>query len=108
MFRTFKRDQRLIQTLRLPVSLLCSPVARMRGEAIHKLMVTQVLRGLIAVTRAWAETRRAHERKPQGVIIGFVGSVLAICQHRDAESAALVSQIDPLMRRHFEFLFVIR
>src|SRR5260370_30918920 len=93
-----KSDERLIQALRLPISLLFAPVAPMRGEAIHEFMMTQVLRRLIAVTCTWTEARRAHQRQANRSVVRFVGSVLAIRQHGHAESAALIRQIDPLSR----------
>ena len=44
MLRALKRDQRLIQTLRLPVSLCATPIAGMRRETVNDLMPSPILR----------------------------------------------------------------
>ena len=43
MLRTLKRNQRLIQTLRLPVRLFATPITTVRRESIDKLMAAPIL-----------------------------------------------------------------
>src|SRR5688572_11482077 len=44
MLRTLKRDQRLIKTLRLPVSLFTTPITAVRRKTVNKLVSPPVLR----------------------------------------------------------------
>src|ERR1043165_8452941 len=107
MLRTFKRDQRLIQALRLPIGSLATPVARVRRKSINELMSSPILRRLIAITSAWTNPGRTQQRKPQRLVIRFVRAVLTIRQNRHAESSAAIRQVEPLVRRHLKLPLII-
>ena len=87
--------KRLVQPVGLPVRLSFAPVARVSRNAKDELVVSQILGALVGISAA--SSRRAHQGKPQGVVIGFIGSVFAIGENGDTESAALIGQINPLM-----------
>ena len=59
MLRALKREQRLIQTLRLPVSLFATPITGMCSETVDKLMAAPILSCLVGIARAWSNSRRA-------------------------------------------------
>src|SRR5690349_12404454 len=107
MLRAFKRDQRLIQTLRLPVSPLATPITFMRGQSIIKSMPAPILRRLICVTSAWADAGRAQQRQAQRLVVRLIRAVLAIGQNRYAKRAAAIREIEPLMRRHLKLSLVV-
>ena len=78
----------------------------MSGDAKNEFMVAEVLGALIVVSAgcAWC----TDQREPDGVIVRFVGPVLAIREDGGAKFAAHVGQIDPLVRRHFELFWLSR
>src|ERR1700732_3987539 len=104
MSRGLKGDKRIIQALALPVSLGMAPVPGVTGDAVNELVMSDILRTLVCITTARA--RSSDQRQPDGVVVRLVRSVLAIGQNGRAELATHVSQVDPLMRRHFELLWL--
>src|SRR5207237_7562083 len=92
--------------LSLPVGLPVAPTLGMSGDAKNEFMVAEVLGALIVVSAgcAWC----TDQREPDGVIVRFVGPVLAIREDGGAKFAAHVGQIDPLVRRHFELFWLSR
>src|ERR1043165_1888332 len=107
MLRALKRDQRLIDPQRLPVSLRGSPITGVRQKSVNELVMSPVLRRLIRVTRAWSNSRRAQQRQSQRIVIRLVRTVLAIGKDGDATRAAAIREIEPLMRRHFKLALVV-
>src|ERR1044072_1827787 len=107
MCGTLKRDQRLIQPLRFPVSLVATPVTTMRHQAINDLVTSPVLRRLIRITRAWSNSRRAQQRQSQRLVIGFVRTVLAIGKDGNSKLSAAIHEIEPLMRRNFKLSLIV-
>src|SRR5437016_14118625 len=99
MGRTLKSEQRLIESISLPVSLRLPPITGVTSEAKKNFVPADVLRSLIGVPATCAG--RANQSQSQCVFVGFVGGVLAIGQNRRAVSSVFVRQIDPLMRSHF-------
>src|SRR5258708_6233349 len=74
---------RLIQAIGLPIGLSGLPVARMPGQAKHKLMMSPVLICLIGISRRtairrWLDPWRSHERQPYSVVVRLVRSVLVV------------------------------
>src|SRR5713226_6143803 len=100
MFRAFERDQRLIQTIRLPVSPAFAPVVRVAGEPKQNFMMAQILSSLVGI--ATASSRRADQSQPQSFVVRFIGCVLTVSEHGYAIGAVLIRQIDPLMGSDFE------
>src|ERR1700730_1154807 len=100
MFGSFKGDERIVQTLRLPVGLALPPAGGMPGESVNKLVMSNILRTLVGVSTA--RSRRADQSQANGVVVRFVRSVLAIGQDGDAELAVHIGQVNPLVRRHFK------
>ena len=88
-----------VKALRLPVGIALLPVAGVRSEAVGELMVAPVLRGLIGVivAVAGAEAGRVDKSQAQRVVIRFVGARLAVGEHGNAVSPALVGQVEPLV-----------
>jgi hypothetical protein len=66
-------------------------------------MAADVLRALIGITTAGAG--RANECQTDRSIVRLVRTVLAVCENRCAERAALIRKIDPLMRANFKLTF---
>src|SRR5581483_1197772 len=91
----------MIQAQRLPVGLLLAPVTAVAGEPVQEFVMSPILGGLIAVFPAVAPTQTGgvEERKPQRAVVGLVGSILAIGKQSHAIGAALVGEIEPLVRR---------
>src|SRR2546429_158083 len=107
MRRTLKSNQRLIESICLPVALRLTPITGVAREPKQNFMTADVLSALVCITAA--RSRGADERQSDRLIIRFVRSVFAIGQNRDAIRAALVGEIDPLMRSDLELsLFFIR
>src|SRR5258708_27835188 len=79
-----------------------APVPGVTGDAVNELMVSDILRTLVRITAARA--RSSDQRQPDGVVVRLVRSILTIGQNGRAEFATRVCQVDPLVRRHFEFL----
>src|SRR3979411_76493 len=102
MPRSLKGDERIIQALALPVGFGMAPVRGVTGDAVNELMVSDILRTLVLVSAARA--RSSDQRQPDGVVGRLVPSLLTIGQNSRAEFTTHVCQIDPLVRRHFEFL----
>ena len=102
VLRGFKDHERSIQSLRLPVGLRCTPAGCVARNAVREFVVPNILRSLVRIAsgRAWG----ADQRQANGVVVGLVRSVLAIGQDGRSELPAHVGQVDPLVRRHFEFL----
>src|SRR6185312_13998295 len=100
MLRSLEGNQRIVQALRLPIGLPGAPVAIVSRDSEEDVVMADVLRPLIV--RAAARARSANEREADGVVVRLVGRVLAIGEDRCAVAAALVSEIDPLMRRDFK------
>src|SRR5438270_3530197 len=100
MRRTLKSNQRLIESIRLPVGLRLTPITGVAREPEQNFMTTNVLSALVCITaaRSWG----ADERQSDRLIIRFVRSIFAISQNRHAIRAALVGEIDPLMRGDLE------
>src|SRR5277367_5282595 len=108
MFGAFKGDERLIQANSLPIRFSFLPISGVTRKPVFELMMSPILCCLIAVGRACrADAWSAQKSQAQGVVIGFVGTVLVVGEHCHAVSSALIGQIEPLMRRHFELPFVV-
>src|SRR5882724_3684180 len=99
MFRTFKSDQRLIQTIGLPISLFNAPII-VTGNPEQDLMPADVLRSLVYITAP--SSRSANQSQSQCLIIRLIRSILTVSQNRRAERAGLIGQVDPLVRSDFE------
>src|SRR5438552_674170 len=104
MARTLEGNQRLIETLRLPIGLLLPPVARMTSQTIDQFVMAPVLRGLIGVRSsvAFTDAGRADESEVDGFVVRFIRTVLAIRQNRGAIGSALIGEINPLVGRNFK------
>src|ERR1022692_2959753 len=100
MFGGLERDERLVEAIGLPIGVAIVPRAGVAGDAETKFVVAPVLVGLVGVTGV--DARRAHQREPDGVVIGFVGAVLTVGKDGGAESVGAVGEIDPLVGGHFE------
>src|SRR5688572_13900133 len=107
MLRALKSDQRLIETLRLPIGLLSTPVTPMCRKTVNKLMPPPILRRLIGITCAWCNSWGAKQRQTKCLVVRLVRTVLGIRKYSDAKRSASICQIEPLMRRHFKFPLVI-
>jgi len=57
-FCSFEGNQRIVQTLRLPVGLALTPAARVPGNAINKFVMSNILRTLVRVSAVGA--RRSY------------------------------------------------
>ncbi len=73
---SLKSDQRLIETVRLPVRLCLTPIAGMSGQAEKNLVTAEILCALVSISPA--SSRSADERQTDGPVVGFVGRVLAV------------------------------
>src|SRR5258708_35774221 len=62
--------------------------------------MSEILCPLVAV--ASPRSGSSDQRQPHGVVIRFVGSILAIREHRSTKASALIGEVDPLMRRDFK------
>ena len=65
-----KRDEWIIEALRLPVGLALSPVAVMPSDSKYEFVMADILRALIRV--AAASARSANQREANSVIVWFV------------------------------------
>src|SRR5205085_12479327 len=72
----------------------------MTSQAEQNVMVPYVLRSLIVISaaRSWSP----DQRQPQRVVVRFVGGVFAISEYGGSVSAALIGEIDPLVRGNFK------
>ena len=95
MLCSLERNERIIQALSLPVRGSVPPVGSMTGDTVDEFVMSQVLRTLVGITARGA--RSADQCQADRVVIRLVGPVLAIGQHRRAELATHVSQVDPLV-----------
>src|SRR5260370_19664048 len=104
-----KCNQRLIEAISLPVSLRLLPITGMASKTKDEIVVSPILRGLIAVAPAvaFAQTRSVDQRETQRVVVRFIGAVFAVGKHGHTVSSALVGKIEPLVRSNFKFLFII-
>src|ERR1700677_398704 len=102
MLAGLESDQRIIQPLALPIGFAVPPAVSVSSQSVNELVMPQVLRRLVGVSTARA--RRPDQSQAEGVVVGLVRSVFAVGQYRGAPRAACVGQIDPLMRKYFEFL----
>src|SRR5207302_10107530 len=104
-----KGDERLIQTVPLPVCLFFTPVARVAGKTIDEFMVSPVLGGLVTVEPSVAVSKagRVDQSQAQRIVVRLVGAIFAIGKNGDAEISALIGKVKPLMRRNFEFLRIV-
>src|ERR1039458_6095476 len=100
----FERDQRIVQALRLPVCLTLPPVFEMSGDAIDEFMMTKILSALVRITSACPG--RSNQRQSNRMIVRLIRSVLAVSQNCCPERATRIGQIDPLVCRHFELLWL--
>src|SRR5439155_13298829 len=100
MRRALKSNQRLIESIRLPVGLRLTPIACVTRESEQNFMAANVLSALICITTA--RSRCAEKRQADRLIIRFIRSIFAIGQNRHAVRATLVGEIDPLMRGDLE------
>src|SRR3979411_2184650 len=107
MFRAFKSNQWLVQTISLPVSSGFAPTIFVTREAKQYFMTTNILSSLIGITAT--RSRCTHKCQPQSFVVWLVRTVLTIGEYRGAVRAGLVRQVDPLMRGNFKLtLFGIR
>src|SRR2546422_3155101 len=107
MRRTLKSNQRLIESIRLPVGLRLTPITGVARKSEQNFMTANVLSALIRV--ATARAGRANQRQADRLIVRFIRSILAVGQQSHTIRATLVGEIDPLMRGDLELsLFFIR
>src|ERR1700758_435202 len=78
-----------------------APIGAVSGNSVNEFMVADILRGLIGV--APGDAGSADQREADGVVGRLVRSVFAVAENGGAVLAAHVSEIDPLVRGHFEF-----
>src|ERR1039458_3076977 len=83
MFGRLEGNERLVKAVGLPIGFAVVPRAGMAGDAESEFVVAPVLVGLIGVTGV--DARRAHQRKADGVVIGFIRGVLTIGKDGGAE-----------------------
>ena len=107
MFRGFEGDERVAETVGLPVGLRLTPSIRMPGQAKDKFVMSPVLVGLVAIPLRppifWRRhARRAEKRQPDRMVVRFVRAILAVGEEGGPKATALVSQIDPPMGRDFK------
>src|SRR5438128_8066252 len=96
MFRAFESDQRLIQTIGLPVSPRFAPIVAVSGQTEQDFVSAQILRSLIGIGAA--SSRRAQQSQTQSFVIWFIRSILTVSEYGYAVGSILIRQIDPLMR----------
>jgi hypothetical protein len=63
-------DERIVEALRLPVSLAFAPTSGVPGDSVDELVMPDILRALVGITAARA--RSADKRKADGVVVRFV------------------------------------
>ncbi len=108
MFRGFEGNERIAETIGLPVRLRLTPSIRVPGQAEDEFMMTPVLVGLIAVplrTSIRLGARMPGERRRVSRIVlslGLSEPFLQSVKEGGPKAAALVGEIDPAMRRDFE------
>src|SRR5580704_8319932 len=102
MFSCFEGDQGLIEALGLPVGRLRSGVT---GDAVDEFVMSPIVAGLISVLLA--DAGRINQCEAEGLVVGLVGTVLAIGENGGAELAGFVGQVDPLMGGDFEFSLIV-
>src|ERR1700757_3364665 len=101
-------DQRLVLAIRLPIRVPFSPITFMRRESKTNLVMAEVLRCLVVVlTLSGVQPGRIDERQAEGAIVGLIGTVLGIGEYGHAGLAALIGEIEPVVRSHFEFLRIV-
>src|SRR6267378_2406204 len=103
MFRAFESDQRLIQTVSLPVGPRFAPIVAVSSQTEQDFVSAQVLSSLIGIGAT--SSRRAQQRQPQSFVVRFIRGVLTVCEYGYAVGSILIRQIDPLMRGDFELTF---
>ena len=71
----------------------------MTGQTVDELVISPVLRRLIAVrpADALADAWRVDQGEAEGVVVRFIRAIFAVAEHGDAVGAAAVSEIEPLM-----------
>src|ERR1700691_728600 len=87
-----KRDQRIVQPLRLPVGLALAPADSVPGDSVNEFVVPDILRALVGITAARA--RSSNQREPDSIVTRLVRSILAIGQDGGAELAFHISQVN--------------
>src|SRR5207237_9696 len=99
--RRLERDERLIERRCTLRHAACTPITTMTGNRIDETMVPQVVAGLIK--RAWPSPWlcRMQQRQAQHIVSGLIPTILTIVENGCAECVACVSNIRPLLRRHF-------
>src|ERR1035441_1579436 len=102
MFRSRKGDERRVQPLPLPVGSSLTPATGVPGDAVNEFVMPDILSGLIRVPAA--DTGGPDQSQPDCVVVGLVGSVLAIGEDSCAERSAHIREVDPLVRGYFELL----
>src|ERR1700730_14092962 len=100
MFRAGEGDEGLIEAICLPIGVIVAPTISMSGETEQNVVPAYVLCSLIRVTAT--SSRRAYQSQPQSLVIGFVGTVLAVGEYGYTVGPVLIRQINPLMRGDFE------
>src|SRR5579872_7005776 len=102
-------NERSVKTIRLPGSIAIAPATSMARKTVHKFMVAKILRVLIAIGLARvADSRSVKKRETQSIVAGPVRASLGAGKNCDAETAALIGEVEPAMRRHLEHFFVVR
>src|SRR5262249_21370848 len=81
----------------------------MTSQAKGKFVMTPILSGLIGVGSAVSPTqsRRIDQCQTQCVVVWLIGAVLAVRKYGQAKGAALVSEVEPLVRGYLELLWII-
>src|SRR5271170_2776755 len=107
MFCRLEGDERIAETICLPIRLRLFPRAGVTRQTKDKFVMAPVLVCLVAVPlRASIGGRlhsgRAYKGQADGMVIWLVGAVLVFGQDSSPEAAALVREIDPTMRGDFE------
>ena len=84
-------DERIAETIRLPVGLRFAPTAGVPCQAEYEFVMTPVLVCLIGVSLRTSiggrlHSGRAQKRQPDGMVIRLVGAVLEFGQDGRSES----------------------
>src|ERR1700738_4840493 len=100
MLRPGEGDEGRIEAICLPIGVIVAPTISMSGETEKNVVPAYVLCSLIRITAT--SSRRAYQSQPQSLVVGFVGTILAVGKYSYTVGPVLIRQIDPLMRGDFE------
>src|ERR1700677_4465777 len=100
-------DQRIAETIGLPIRLCLLPTSSVSRQTEYEFVMAPVLVCLVAIRRRTSirgrlHSGRAQKRQPDGMVIWLVRAVLVFGEDGRTEVAALVSEIDKAMGGNFE------